>query len=131
MLDERKVRLMTSLAMYDENEGKEDFKISEYYRKDYAGLHIIFTIFWVTIGYIAVGALAVSAGLDNLLESMSVPLMVTLAMAVIVGYIVVLTFYIIVTSHTYNKRHRDARTRVKKYNLTLNRLLKIYEKENR
>ena len=36
MLDERKVKLMTQLALYDQTQGKEDFKISEYYRKDYA-----------------------------------------------------------------------------------------------
>ena len=37
MLDERKVKLMTQLALYDQTQGKEDFKISEYYRKDYVG----------------------------------------------------------------------------------------------
>ncbi len=41
MLDERKVKLMTQLAQYDQTQGKEDFKISEYYRKDYAGVHIL------------------------------------------------------------------------------------------
>ena len=35
MLDERKVKLMTKLALYEETHGKEDFKISSYYRKDY------------------------------------------------------------------------------------------------
>ena len=29
MLDERKVKLMTQLALYDQTLGKEDFKISE------------------------------------------------------------------------------------------------------
>lgn len=33
MLDERKVKLMTKLALYEETYGKEDFKISSYYRK--------------------------------------------------------------------------------------------------
>ena len=42
MLDERKVKLMTQLALYDQTQGKEDFKISEYYRKDYAGVHILY-----------------------------------------------------------------------------------------
>ena len=33
MLDERKVKLMTQLALYDQTQGKEDFKISEYIEK--------------------------------------------------------------------------------------------------
>ena len=69
MLDERKVKLMTQLALYDQTQGKEDFKISEYYRKDYAGVHILYTVLWVTIGYIAAWAIAMIAGLDTLMES--------------------------------------------------------------
>ena len=68
MLDERKVKLMTQLALYDQTQGKEDFKISEYYRKDYAGVHILYTVLWVTIGYIAAWAIAMIAGLDTLME---------------------------------------------------------------
>ena len=64
MLDERKVKLMTQLALYDQTQGKEDFKISEYYRKDYAGVHILYTVLWVTIGYIAAWAIAMIAGED-------------------------------------------------------------------
>lgn len=52
MLDERKVKLMTRLALYEQTQGREDFKISEYYRKDYAGMHILFSFFWITIGYV-------------------------------------------------------------------------------
>ena len=51
MLDERKVKLMTKLALYEETHGKEDFKISSYYRKDYASLHVIYA-FCKCIGWI-------------------------------------------------------------------------------
>ena len=34
MLDKRKIRLMTKLALYEQNEGREDMKISAYYTKD-------------------------------------------------------------------------------------------------
>lgn len=77
MLDERKVKLMTQLALYDQTQGKEDFKISEYYRKDYAGVHILYTVLWVTIGYIAAWAIAMIAGLDTLMEKMSTALLIT------------------------------------------------------
>lgn len=50
MLDERKVKLMTKLALYEETHGKEDFKISSYYRKDYASLHVIYAFLSVSVG---------------------------------------------------------------------------------
>ena len=54
MLDERKVKLMTRLAFYEQTQGKEDFKISAYYRKDYTSLHMLCSFIWVTIGYVPV-----------------------------------------------------------------------------
>lgn len=33
MLNEERVKLMVKLASYEEKEGKEDFKVSSYYKK--------------------------------------------------------------------------------------------------
>ena len=131
MLDERKIKLMTKLAFYEKKEGKEDFKISEYYRKDYVSLHVICSILWVTIGYVCLGALLVLAGLDSLMSKMSAGLIITMGLAAVVGYFVLVITYAVVTSHVYNRNHRQARQRVKKYNHNLTRLLKMYEKERK
>lgn len=131
MLDERKVRLMTSLAMYEQGQGKEDFKISEYYRKDYTGMHILFSIFWTTVGYACLIALIILAGLDYFMAHMSVKLFMTLGIAAAAGYLAVVIIYAVISSHIYNKKHRNARQRVKRYNHNLTKLLKMYEKENK
>ena len=131
MLDKRKVKLMTKLAMYEQTQGKEDFKISEYYRKDYAGMHIIFSIIWITIGYVCLAGLIILGGLTMFLEKMSVGFIMTAGAAAVVGYLIVVIVYAVVTSHIYNKKHKNARQRVKKYNHDLTKLLKMYEKENK
>ena len=131
MLDERKVKLMTRLAMYEQTQGKEDFKISEYYRKDYTGMHVLFSIFWGTVGYAGIIALIILAGLQSLMENMSMQIVVTAGIAAVAGYLAVIIVYAVITGHIYNKRHKDARQRVKMYNHDLTKLLKMYEKENR
>lgn len=131
MLDEQKIKLMTRLAFYENGQGKEDFKISEYYRKDYAGLHVICSILWVTVGYVCLGALIVLAGLDALMSKMSAGLIITLGLAAVVGYFVLVIAFAVISSHVFNRKHRQARQRVKKYNHDLTRLLKMYEKEKR
>lgn len=131
MLDEQKIKLMTKLAFYEKTQGKEDFKISEYYRKDYTSLHVICSILWVTVGYVCLGALVVLAGLDALMSKMSAGLIITMGLAAILGYFVLVIAYAVVTSHVYNQNHRQARQRVKKYNHNLTRLLKMYEKEKK
>ena len=126
MLDGRKVKLMTRLALYEETEGKEDFKISAYYRKDYVSLHMLCTFIWVTIGYICVVAMAVLAGLDSLLGHMSMAVMVLMGGMAVVGWLAVVIIYLMIASHIYNKKHKNSRQRVKKYNHDLTRLLKMY-----
>lgn len=129
MLDRSKVKLMTKLALYEQTQGKEDFKISEYYRKDYVGLHSICSFLWVTVGYICVWMLILLAGFDLIVGHMSLLLMLIMMLVAVVGYVVILAIYAGVTSYVYNQKHKDARQRVKMYNHDLIKLLKLYEKE--
>lgn len=69
MLDERKVKLMTKLALYEETYGKEDFKISSYYRKDYASLHVIYAFLSVSVGYVCLVALLLLAGVEDIMSN--------------------------------------------------------------
>ena len=46
MLDEKKIRLMTELAKYEKKHGKEDLRISRYYRSDYLGLALLRIFSW-------------------------------------------------------------------------------------
>lgn len=131
MLDKRKVKLMTKLAFYEQTQGKEDFKISEYYRKDYAGYHTLSAILWVTVGYIGLALLIALGGLETLMAKMSMPFLVTLAGIFLIGYVVSLIFFGVIANHVYNEKHKKARQRVKRYNHDLTRLLKMYEKESK
>ncbi|MGN9055905.1 hypothetical protein ACTNA4_05460 [Bariatricus sp. HCP28S3_A7] len=131
MLNEDKVKLMTRMAMYESKEGTEDFKISSYYRKDYSSFHTIVTIIWVTIGYmIAVGVGAI-AFMDVILENLNFAFIIMIGLCVLTGYIVLVVFYGIVASRFYQKKHNDARQRVKKFNHDLTRLNRMYEREKK
>ena len=131
MLDEKKVKLMTRLAVYEQTQGKEDFKVSAYYRKDYASLHTICSIIWVTVGYICAVGLIFLAGMDNFLSSMSFGMMFLMLGILVLVYLFLLILYGVIASHIFNKKHRESRQRVKKYNHDLTRLLKLYEREKR
>ena len=129
MLDEKRVKLMTKLALYEETQGNDDFKVSGYYRKDYVGMHMICTFLWVTIGYVCLAGLLVLAGMDAIISKMSVGFLITLMIVAVAGYFVIL--FLSLTSRIYNKKHQYARNRVKMYNHDLIKLLKMYEKEKR
>lgn len=132
MLDERKVRMMTKLALYEQTQGKEDLPISEYYRKDYVGMHVFSSIVFVTIGYICIVLLALCAGLNAIMASISNSMIMMLGLVVVVGYFGVLIIFGIVEGSMAGKKYRNAKRRVRQYNQDLVRLLKWYKrKENR
>lgn len=131
MLDREKVKLMTELAFYEQNEGKEDFKINEYYRKDYAGYHTLCSILWVTVGYIALVGLISVAAMDFIVENMSKSMLITLVLVIVIVYFVVVIIYTLIANHVYDRKHRAARQRMKIFNHNLTRLLRMYDKEKR
>ncbi len=131
MINQNKVKLMTKLALYEETKGKEDFKISAYYRKDYAGVHILGSLLWTTVGYVCLAALVMLGALPWLMEHMTLRLVVIVAAAAVVGYVALLIVYVAAAGYIYNRKHKNARQRVKRYNHDLTQLLKMYEKEKK
>ncbi len=131
MLDEKKIKLMTRMALYEQTQGASDLKVSAYYRKDYVSIHRLYAFFWVTLGYVGLVALVFLGGFDFWMEKMSVQSMIFLGIVAVVGYLAALIGYLVTASFIYDRKHQDARMRVKKYNHDLTRLLKIYEKEKK
>lgn len=129
MLDNEKVKLMTELAFYEQNQGKEDFKINEYYRNDYTGFHTICSIIWVTIGYIGIVGLGMLAALEFLLVNLSKTLIITMVFGIVGGYFAVLIVYTLISQYIFRKKHKEAKQRMNLFNYSLTELLKMYEKE--
>ena len=131
MLDRQKVKIMTDLAFYEQNQGKEDLKINEYYRNDYAGFHTICSVIWVTLGYAGIVGIGLLAALDFIMINISKRFIIMLAMGIVGGYVAILIIYILIAQVLFSRKHRGARNRIRDYNHNLTKLLKMYEKEKR
>lgn len=131
MLDRRKVRLMTKMALYEQKEGKEDMKISAYYKKDYVSLNMIGTFIWTTIGYICLIVLVFIWGMTGWMEKLNLALIIMLAVVILLGYLALLILTMTATSRICGRKHRNARMRMKRYNHGLLQLMKMYEKEQK
>lgn len=131
MINEKRVKLMTQMAMYEEKKGHEDFRISAYYQKDYASLNTWITVIWTTIGYAIVAVVSMLVFLDEILKDVSMASLMILAIIIVSAYIVLVIITIIIANRFYRKKHMEARKRVKKFNHDLTRLGKMYEKEIR
>lgn len=131
MLDEKRIVLMTKMAMYEEHSGKEDIHVSTYFRKDYISKNLLWSFLWFTIGY-AILVLLVGVSLSEMLfNNGSIMVLLLSGIIVITVYIVGLIGTLIFTYRKCKKRHNDARQKVKMYNRNLVALLRMYEKESR
>lgn len=131
MLNEKRLKLMTRMAIYENHDGKEDFKISEYYQKDYASLNTWKSIIWVTIGYAIIAGAIMLVFLDQIFSVSSLSGLLIIAGVVVSGYLIVAVITGIIAHDFYKKKHIEARKRVKKFNNNLTRLGRMYEKESR
>ena len=128
VVNEEKVKLMTSLALYEKKE-KESIKVSKYYGKDYVGLNMIWTGVLVTIGFIVALVIGVVYKTDFILNNITRLDSGSIARKLIVLYVAVLAVYLLLAYIVYSIRFRVIQENNKSYNDTLKKLCKYYKKE--
>ncbi len=129
MLNNRKVRLMTRLAIYEQTEGKEDVRISKYFRTDYVRLNVLKSIVAVTAGYLLILLLLIVYHSEYLIREA-----VTLDYRGMVSkyagiYIIILTVYGALGMIGYMIKYRASRKKLAKYFRMLRRLRSLYREE--
>lgn len=122
---------MTKMAIYDKNYGKDDIKISGYYKKDYASLNTWITLIWITAGYLFAAALLVLCGAEGIMEDLTFLKLLIFAAIAAAAYFALLIVYGVGSGKFYRKKHAEAKQRIKKYYRDMSRLEKIYKKEYR
>ncbi len=130
MLNNRKVRLMTRLAIYEQTEGKEDVRISKYFRTDYVRLNVLKSIVAVTVGYLLILLLLIIYHSEYLIREA-----VTLDYKGMVSrytgiYIIILAVYGSLGMIGYMIKYRASRKKLAKYFRMLRRLRSIYREED-
>ena len=131
MINEEKVKIMTKLAMYEQGKGRKYLPVSKYYRSDYIGLALIKNFFLVTIGYcLSVAAVAVYFG-EYLLENIHKMNLIMLGVYIVIGYLIVLVAYSVLTYIQYSVQYYRAKKSVREYYSQLTELNKIYAREEK
>jgi len=126
MLNERKIRLMTKLAIYEKKDGKEDLKLAKYYKGDYARLQAWKTGIAVTIAYVLLLVVAAVYKLEYFLDNAFVIDFKELGMKVLGIYIIVLTVYVIIAMLGYSLKYAASRKKLAKYFRMLRKLNHFY-----
>ena len=115
MLNNRKVRLMTKLAIYEKKDGKEDIKLAKYYKSDYARLQMLKTAVAVTIAFLCLVAVGVIYKMEFILNNALDIDYAMLGRKVLGIYLGVLSIYMILTALGYSMKYKASRKKLAKY----------------
>ncbi len=130
MLNTNKVRLMTKLALYETKEGKEDIRLSKYYKTDYVRYQVIKSIICATFGYIFLLLLVLTYKAEYLIANAVTLDYRTLGIYILGIYVIVAALYGLGSWVGYSIKYDISRKKLSKYYKLLKRLNKVYNDEN-
>ena len=125
MLNEKRIRIMMDLSRYEKQHGKEELKISRFYRSDYLAFGLFRNLFLTTLGYGIILVLVVLYNMEYLLNNIHSMNLFYLAGVVVAGYVGLLAIYSVATYVRYSIRYRKGRHGVHMYDRKLAELLEL------
>lgn len=130
MLDNRKIRIMAKLALYEKKEGKEDIKLSKYYRTDYVRLQVLKTVVSVTFAYLLILAIIAIYKSEYLIANAVVLDYKGIGLKILGIYLTLLTVFLISTMLGFSVKYRSSRKKLSKYFRMLKKLRRMYRIED-
>lgn len=116
MVNTDKVYLMTQAAIFEQKEKNNALKVVTYRRKDYILSHMLLVMLSASVAYfVLVAAVMFMVIMAYEQIVLNVGEMVLIIAGVLLGYIVLLIVYYMVSHKYYGEKHVKARQDVRKY----------------
>ena len=131
MLNEEKIKLMTRMAAYEENEGKRSMQIGNYFRSDYIGLQVMKSVISATIAFAIVIAMYIFYDFESVMKEIYQVDLVATGKQILSSYVVRVGIYAVVTYIIYAYRYTKAKKSLKKYYTHLTELSGFYDEIRR
>ena len=129
MLSQERIKLMTKMAAYEENEGKKYMSIGSYFRSDYMGMQVIRSVISGTLAFVLLAGLYVYYHFETMMQDIYKMDLLLLGRRVLFYYIVFIAAYSVITYVIYSFRYSRAKRSLKHYYYHLKQLAAIYDIE--
>ena len=126
MVNEKKVRLMTQLALDEKGFYKDELDESGYFRSDYIRSNTLKVLLGYSISYLLIMGLVAMYYVDYLFTNvvqMDMQSMVWLAGCIYVGLLLIITLFCVLF---YMTKYTNNRKRLRKYMMEIDKLQKFY-----
>ena len=131
MLNEEKIKLMTRMAAYEENEGKRSMQIGNYFRSDYIGLQVMKSVISATIAFAIVIGMYIFYDFESVMKEIYQVDLLATGKQILIAYVVFVGIYAVITYMIYAYRYTKAKKSLKKYYTHLTELSGFYDEIRR
>lgn len=125
MLNNKKIRNMTKLAIYEQKEGREDIRMSKFYKSDYVRYNLLKTCISVTVAYLLVLVMIVVYYSEFIISEAVTLDYKTIGVKALAIYIIIMATYMIGSIFGYNLKYEKSRGRLARYYRRLKNLDKL------
>lgn len=129
MLSQERIKLMTRMAAYEENEGKKYMSIGSYFRSDYMGMQVIKSVICSTLAFLIIVGLYVYYHFDTLMQDIYKMDLMKVGKDLLLYYVIFVAAYGLITYIVYSYRYSRAKRSLKRYYRHLKQLSAIYDIE--
>lgn len=126
LLNENKIKMMTKMAIYEKNEGRQMLKNSRYFKGDYVAFGVLRTLIAATFAYIIMVVLYVFCNMEKIIAEINLMDYAATGRKLALYYILLLVVYGIISVVVYSYRYNSSRKGLKKYFSRLNKLERFY-----
>lgn len=131
MIHQKRVSLMTRLAIYEKHSRIELDQASSYYRSDYISTYLLKNGFRVTAAFL-IGLLGWGCyNFNSLVNNLNDLDYVSMGIKMLVSYVAVMAVYLLITYIVYSIRFYHAGKQQQEYRILLGRLEQEYMKEDK
>jgi len=129
MLNAERIILMTQMASYEENEGKKNVNIGNYFRSDYIVIQVLKSVLCSTIAFVIVFALYIFYNFEVFMQEIYKMDLITFAKDVLLYYAMTVVSYGILSYAVYSYRYTKAKKSLKRYRHNLKKLNALYQEQ--
>ena len=128
MLNRERIRLMTQMAAYEDNEGKHDIATNGYFRGDYISFQLLKSAIYATASFVMAVAMYVLYDLENFLEDFYKMDIMEFIHGILNKYVLVLAIYMVISYFVYAYRYSKAKRSIRRYQTQLKQLSQMYNR---
>lgn len=115
MIDNEKVKLMTQIAIYEKNEGREDLKMASFYQKDYISFNNFKMQLSLTFALLIVFGIEFAMILMDQFSTITINELIFAGIKYVVVWLVFMVFYTAALTRTNKKYYKSFKKRIEKY----------------